>query len=109
MSFAVDDFLTVAYASAKGALLPLVRSSAYSGAPSGVRVNLISPGVVDTPMARRAVESPDVGPRLATLQRVSGGAQSADSVAKVICWTLSDEAGDLSGAEIPADGGWTLR
>lgn len=104
-----DDFLTVAYASAKGALLPLVRSSAYVGAPSGVRVNLVSPGVVDTPMARRAIDSPDVGPRLAEIQRLSHGAQSAESVAKVICWVLSDDSSDLTGAELPADGGWTLR
>lgn len=104
-----DDFLTVAYASAKGALVPLVRSSAYVGARMGVRVNLVSPGVVDTPMARRAVESPEVSERLRGLQRVSGGAQSAESVAGVVCWTLSDDARDLSGAVIPADGGWTLR
>nr|WP_240895797.1 SDR family oxidoreductase [Kineococcus siccus] len=104
-----EDFLTVAYASAKAALVPLVRSAAYSGARHGVRVNLVSPGVVDTPMARRAVESPDVAPRLAALQRVSRGPQSADAVARVVCWVLSDEACDLSGAEVPADGGWTLR
>ncbi len=104
-----DDFLTVAYATAKGALLPLIRSSAYVGAPSGVRVNLISPGVVDTPMARRAVESPKLAPRLTQLQPLSKGAQTANSVAGVICWALSDSARDLTGAEIPADGGWTLR
>ncbi len=104
-----DDFLTVAYATAKGALLPLIRSSAYVGAKSGVRVNLVSPGVVDTPMARRAIASPDVGPRLARMQPLSRGAQSAESVAKVICWVLSDDSGDLTGAELPADGGWTLR
>lgn len=103
------DFLTVAYASAKAALLPLVRSSAYVGAPDRVRVNLVSPGVVDTPMARRAVESPVLQPRLQDLQRVSRGPQSADSVARVVCWVLSDDAADISGAEIPADGGWTLR
>lgn len=104
-----DDFLTVAYASAKGALVPIVRSAAYEGAAGGVRVNLVSPGVVDTPMARRALGSPQIGPRLPRLQRVSRGAQRPESVAKVVCWLLSGESGDLSGADIPADGGWTLR
>ncbi len=103
------DFLTVAYASAKGALVPLVRSAAYSGAPNGVRVNLVSPGVVDTAMARRAIDSPTISLRLGELQRVSGGAQTARSVAKAVCWLLSDDAGDISGADVPADGGWTLR
>lgn len=104
-----DEFLTVAYASAKAALVPLVRHAAYIGASSGVRVNLVSPGVVDTPMARRAVTSPEIGARLAQIQRVSGGPQRASSVAKAVCWVLSDHAADISGADIPADGGWTLR
>jgi NAD(P)-dependent dehydrogenase (short-subunit alcohol dehydrogenase family) len=103
------DFLTVAYASAKGALVPLVRSAAYSGAEIGVRVNLVSPGVVDTPMARRAIDSPEISRRLNALQRVSHGAQSAVSVARAVCWLLSDDASDISGADLPADGGWTLR
>jgi NAD(P)-dependent dehydrogenase (short-subunit alcohol dehydrogenase family) len=104
-----DDFLTVAYATAKGALVPLIRSAAFSGARHGVRVNLVSPGVVDTPMARRAVTDPEISARLVGLQPLAAGPQKADSVAATVAWLLSAESGAITGADLPADGGWTLR
>jgi NAD(P)-dependent dehydrogenase (short-subunit alcohol dehydrogenase family) len=104
-----NDFLTVAYASAKGALIPMIRSAAFTGAPHGVRVNLVSPGVVDTPMARRAVNSPEISARLVELQPLAAGPQSAIAIAKTASWLLSDDAESITGANLPADGGWTLR
>jgi NAD(P)-dependent dehydrogenase (short-subunit alcohol dehydrogenase family) len=104
-----DDFLTVAYAAAKGALVPLVRSAAFTGAPHGIRVNLVSPGVVDTAMAARAVTDPQISARLARLQPLAAGPQSADSVAATVAWLLSEESAAITGANVPADGGWTLR
>lgn len=104
-----DDFLTVAYAAAKGALVPLVRSAAFSGARHGVRVNLVSPGVVDTEMARRAVTDPEISARLVGLQPLSAGPQAPDSVAATVAWLLTEESRAITGAEVPADGGWTLR
>jgi NAD(P)-dependent dehydrogenase (short-subunit alcohol dehydrogenase family) len=62
-----QDFLTAAYASAKGALVPLVRSAAFSGAPHGVRVNIVAAGLVDTPMAARAMTNPAIQERLPQL------------------------------------------
>jgi NAD(P)-dependent dehydrogenase (short-subunit alcohol dehydrogenase family) len=104
-----DDFLTVAYAAAKGALVPLVRSAAFSGARHGVRVNLVSPGVVDTEMARRAVMDPEISARLVGLQPLAAGPQAPDSVAATVAWLLSEESRAITGADVPADGGWTLR
>jgi NAD(P)-dependent dehydrogenase (short-subunit alcohol dehydrogenase family) len=104
-----DDFLTVAYATSKAALVPLVRSAAYTGAPRGVRVNLVAPGLVDTPMAARALGSPSIQERMRTLQPLGGRASTPDEVAGVVRWLLSDDAASVTGAVIPADGGWTLR
>jgi NAD(P)-dependent dehydrogenase (short-subunit alcohol dehydrogenase family) len=104
-----DDFLTVAYATAKGALVPLVRSAAFSGARHGVRVNLVSPGVVDTEMARRAIMDPEISARLVGLQPLTAGPQTPDSVAATVAWLLSEESRTITGADVPADGGWTLR
>lgn len=103
------DFRTVAYASAKGALIPLVRSAAFDAAPAGVRVNLVSAGLVDTPMARRALESPGIAARTAELMPLGGTACSPEEVAGVVCWLLSDAARRTTGAVIPVDGGWHLR
>ncbi|MFI7709162.1 SDR family NAD(P)-dependent oxidoreductase [Nonomuraea sp. NPDC049480] len=104
-----DDFLTVAYASAKGALVPLVRSAAYEAARSGVRVNIVAPGLVNTPMAQRALGDPDITRSMAALQPLSRRALEPAEVAAAIVWLLSDAARTMTGAVLPADGGWTLR
>jgi NAD(P)-dependent dehydrogenase (short-subunit alcohol dehydrogenase family) len=104
-----DDFLTAAYASAKGALIPLVRSAAYTGAPCGVRVNIVAPGLVNTPMAARALGDPDIARSTATLHPLSQRALEPAEVAATILWLLSEPARTITGAVVPADGGWTLR
>jgi NAD(P)-dependent dehydrogenase (short-subunit alcohol dehydrogenase family) len=48
------DFLTAAYRVAKAGLSPLVEAAAYEGAHRGIRVNVVAPGLVDTPMAVRS-------------------------------------------------------
>jgi NAD(P)-dependent dehydrogenase (short-subunit alcohol dehydrogenase family) len=103
------DFRTVAYASAKGALIPLVRSAAYDAAPGGVRVNMVAAGLVDTPMARRALGSRDIAARMAELMPLGGTACTPQEVAAVVLWLLSAAAGRTTGAVIPVDGGWHLR
>ncbi|HET6295358.1 MAG TPA: SDR family oxidoreductase, partial [Kribbella sp.] len=103
------DFRTVAYASAKGALVPLVRSAAYDAAPAGVRVNLVAAGLVDTPMAQRALSSPDITNRLPDLMPLGGTACTPQEVADVVLWLLSAAARRTTGAVIPVDGGWHLR
>ena len=103
------DFRTVAYASAKGALIPLVRSAAFDAAPAGVRVNLVSAGLVDTSMARRALASPEIEARMGELMPLGGTPASPEEVAGVVLWLLTDAARRTTGAVIPADGGWHLR
>jgi NAD(P)-dependent dehydrogenase (short-subunit alcohol dehydrogenase family) len=104
-----DDFLTVAYASSKGALAALVRSAAFVAAPDNVRVNVVAPGLVSTPMAERALSDDRITARLPALQRLGGMAQTADEVASVVSWLLSEESASITGAVLPADRGWTLR
>jgi NAD(P)-dependent dehydrogenase (short-subunit alcohol dehydrogenase family) len=103
------DFLTAAYASAKGALIPLVRSAAFSAAPLGVRINIVSAGLVDTPMARRAMTDPAIQERLPQLMPLGARACSPEEVARTAIWLLSDGSSRTTGAVIPVDGGWHLR
>ncbi len=103
------DFRTTAYASAKGALVPLIRAAAYDGAPAGVRVNLVSAGLVDTPMARRALGDDRITARLGTLMPLGGRPCTPDEIAAAVSWLLSDAAARTTGAVVPVDGGWHLR
>ena len=103
------DFMTVAYGVSKAGLRSLVRSGALEGAPHGIRVNLVEPGLVDTPMARRAIEDEQIAARLRELQPLGGSAVGAADVAAAVAWVVSPAAGRTTGAFIPVDGGWTVR
>jgi len=105
-----DDFLTAAYAASKGALLSLTRIAAREVARRGVRVNLVAPGLVDTPMAARALqEDGSVRRRLPDLQPLGSTPVSADEVAGSVCWLLSEDSAATTGSEVLVDRGWSLR
>lgn len=104
------DFLTAAYLTSKSAVETLARAAAYEGAPDGVRVNVVAPGLVDTPMAARALTDPVISGRLPELMPLGGGrATDPDAVAAAVAWLLSPASAQVTGAVLPADGGWSLR
>lgn len=78
-----------AYVAAKSGLAGLTEALAAEGRATGIRVNAISPGAVDTPMLKIAGVQ---GPRL----------QPAE-VARVIAWLASPESAPLSGANLRLD------
>ncbi|GAA4454963.1 SDR family NAD(P)-dependent oxidoreductase [Phytohabitans houttuyneae] len=104
-----DDFLTAAYAVSKSGVETLVRLAAYEGARHGVRVNAVAPGLVDTPMAGRALGDPPLRARLPELMPLGGRACTPDEVAAAVVWLLGPDSARVTGAVVPVDGGWTLR
>jgi NAD(P)-dependent dehydrogenase (short-subunit alcohol dehydrogenase family) len=74
-----------------------------------VRCNVICPGLVDTPMARRAASSDEILRFLRTKQPLDGGriGQPSDLDAMVVC-LLSDQCRFLTGQVIAVDGGWSV-
>ncbi|MEU6712160.1 SDR family oxidoreductase [Nonomuraea sp. NPDC046802] len=104
-----DDFRTVAYASAKGALIPLIRTAAREAAPRGVRVNLVAAGLVATPMSVRARSSASIRARMPALMPLGASPCLPEEVAQAVLWLLSPSSGRTTGAVIPVDGGWHLR
>lgn len=102
-------FATHAYAASKAAIVGLTRAMASYYAPQGVRVNALCPGLVDTPMAARALGDPPTAAHVASMQPLLGGAVSAAQVAAAALFLASEAASGITGAVLPVDGGWTAQ
>lgn len=91
------------YSAAKGGVLSLVRSLADRLAHDGIRINSVSPGQIETPMIRPAIDAlpPGLFERRILLQRIG----AAEEVGRVVRFLLSDEASYITAAEIVVDGG----
>ena len=103
------DFMTAAYAASKGGLASLTRTAAMEVAAKGIRVNLVAAGLVDTPMASRALLDERIAGRLPELQPLGGRAVTAAEVAAAVAWLLSPASARTTGTVLPVDGGWLLR
>jgi len=97
------------YSMTKGALIAAVRSMAVELAPRKVRVNTVSPGVVESPMSRSAVYSKDEE----SLNRIRSlhplGLGKPEDVANACLFLLSDEARWITGTNLVVDGGYLAR
>lgn len=94
----------VAYNSSKAAVVNMTRALALDLGPLGIRVNAVAPGIIDTPMQQINGVRPGVLERTA-LKRTG----TADEMAKVVLFLLSDMASYVTGETIIADGGITSR
>ena len=100
---------TIAYGSAKAALLAAMRTLAVELAPRGLRVNAVSPGVVLTPQSRVFLEAlPPEKRQAVEAAHLLGIGRPAD-VAAAISFLLSAEARWITGTNLVVDGGLTLQ
>ena len=97
--------LMVPYVAAKHALIGMTKSVALELARSGIRVNTVSPGGVDTPLMRGpATGGLDVGAIVAATVPLARLGE-ADEIAAAIAFLLSSDASYITGADIVVDGG----
>lgn len=100
------------YTASKGAVLALTRNMALDYAKDGIRVNALCPGVTATEMTEKVIEAdPDPAAARARFDRVIPRGQMAApaEIARVALFLASDESSYITGAAIPADGGYTAE
>jgi 3alpha(or 20beta)-hydroxysteroid dehydrogenase len=103
-SAALSGHYPVAYTTSKWGLRGLTHVAATEYGPRGIRVNIVHPGFIETPMTANAPTAMrDAQLELTPLERLG----TADEVARVVVFLLSDAAAYVTGAEVPVDGGAT--
>ncbi len=98
---------TVAYAALKSAQLTAVRAIGREVARSGVTVNVVSPGAIET--SRNAARYADPSFRASVIAKIPAGRPGTpDDVVPPVLMLCSEEASYITGADIIVDGGWSI-
>ena len=116
MNSSVGNFIAAtkssAYGASKAGMMALARSLALEGAPQGIRVNAVCPGVIDTPMNERNLnrsEDPDAMRQswfeITPLRRLG----TPRDVAQAILFLASDESSFVTGLPLVIDGGRLIQ
>lgn len=93
------------YSTAKAAVIHLTKSLAGELATSGVRVNSVSPGFIETPMTEESLKNKSFSQAIENhtlLKRVG----KVEEVAKAIAFLASSDASYITGTDLLIDGGW---
>lgn len=99
--------LRAAYASAKAGVISMTRSLALELSSFNIRVNCICPGVIDTPLFRKAMEAMPFDDLHAFIQKQIplGRFGTPEEVAKVALFLASDDSAYVTGVSLLVDGG----
>jgi NAD(P)-dependent dehydrogenase (short-subunit alcohol dehydrogenase family) len=101
-------FDTCAYTATKGGILALSRLAAARYAPNGIRINVLAPGLIDTPMSTRACGDPAIRHFLRSKQPLTAGPGKPEDCSDAAVFLCSEAARFLTGVVLPVDGGWCV-
>jgi NAD(P)-dependent dehydrogenase (short-subunit alcohol dehydrogenase family) len=101
-------FDTVAYAASKGAIIAFSRTMAASYAQARIRVNVIAPALVRTPMSARASEDPAILDFMKSKQPLVEDVIDVEDVASACVYLLTDASRAVTGQVLTVDAGWQL-
>jgi NAD(P)-dependent dehydrogenase (short-subunit alcohol dehydrogenase family) len=103
-----EHFATAGYAASKGAVEAMSVAAAAYYAPEGIRINVIAPGLVHTPMTARAQGNADINKYMVHKQPLRKGMLTAEDIAKTACFLLRRDSSPITGQILNVDAGWTV-
>jgi 3-oxoacyl-[acyl-carrier protein] reductase len=100
----LGGMLAVHYAVSKAGVISLTRSLARVGAPDRIRVNCVTPGLIETEMSQKEIHS-EVGQQKISKEIPLRRAGQVEEVATAVAFLASDEASYITGQSINVNGG----
>jgi NAD(P)-dependent dehydrogenase (short-subunit alcohol dehydrogenase family) len=97
------------YGASKSAVIGLTRFAAIEQARSGIRVNVVAPGGVETEMIERLSGGDDAVKGAFAAQHPLGRLGTPDEIARTVVFLCSDAAAYVTGQVIAVDGGYTAQ
>ena len=98
-----------AYVASKHGVIGLTKTAALEYAKSGIRVNAVCPGLIQTPMVERiTAEQPQLGEALVAAEPV-GRTGKPEEIAESVVWLSSDAASFVTGHSMSVDGGFVAQ
>jgi len=107
-SLKANNVLGAAYVTTKHAIIGLSRTGAIEFADKGIRVNVVCPAVIRTPLADHLMSTEAGRTRVLSMHPI-GRIGEPKEVSDLVLWLCSPEASFVTGAAIPIDGGFLLR
>jgi NAD(P)-dependent dehydrogenase (short-subunit alcohol dehydrogenase family) len=103
-----EHFATAGYAASKGAVEAMSVAAAAYYAPAGIRINVIAPGLVHTPMTARVQGNADINKYMVHKQPLRKGMLTAEDIAKTACFLLRKDSSPITGQILTVDAGWAV-
>lgn len=97
-----------AYVASKHGVIGLTKAAALEFAKSPIRVNCVSPGMVETPMTKRTAANPNLR-RLLIACEPMGRFAEPEEIAQGVLWLCSDGSSFVTGESLSIDGGWLAQ
>ncbi len=98
-----------AYVASKHGIIGLTKTAALENAKTGIRVNVVCPGVIKTPMVSRSTaDKKEIIEQYENLEPM-GRLGNPEEVAEAVIWLCSDQASFITGHSMMVDGGWTAK
>jgi len=96
------------YAASKAAMNGLTVQMATDFGPSGIRVNCVAPGLIETPLTAERIRTQPWRSKILVDQAPIRRVGRVEDVARAIRFLASDEAAYITGLVLPVDGGWIV-